>query len=194
MNTKSKKIAAMAASLAGNPEVEQRVLDAISANSMVSCLLAMRVKKCLTQEQVAQRMKCNPSKVSRMESGSDLQLKWADVVCYASAINMNMCVLFEDPSLPAAERIKQCVFSISEDLDKLTDLAKQVGGNDEIAKKIHQFSGEVLLNFLLRFKDHSEKLQSVVKLAPHQPHQAITLACASEQLLEKQSEEEPVSP
>ena len=190
MNTKSKNIAQMAAALADDPNMEQAVQDEIARNSMVSCLLSMRVSKKLSQEQVAESMGCHPSKVSRIESGSDRTLKWTDILLYASALNVSTCVLFEDPSLPAAERIKQCVFSIREHLNKLTELAGKVGANDEIAKKIHQFSGEVLFNFLVQYQDHSKELRSVIKLPPHP--KATLAVCGPESVSSKDVEEEPV--
>ena len=55
------------------------------------------------------------------------------------------------------------IFRIHESLNDLTALAKQVDPEDEIAQKIHQFSGEVLFNFLARYRDHSKELQSVLK-------------------------------
>jgi transcriptional regulator with XRE-family HTH domain len=176
MNTKSKTIAEMAAALADNPSVEQDVQKEIQRNAMVSYLLSLRVSKGLTQEQVATAMGCDASKISRLESGNDETLKWGDIADYTSALNVQMFVLVEDPTLPAAERIKQCVFSIHEHLNDLTELARQVGSDDKIARKINEFSGEVLFNFLLQYQDHRENLRSVFKFAPiNQP----TL-CASE--------------
>lgn len=180
MNTPNKTIANLAAELAGDPAVENKVEVEIAFNAMVSRLLAMRVAQGVTQQQLAKAMGCNPSKVSRMESGNDSTLKWMDVVCYIGALNMDMHVSFEDPSLPAADRIKHCVSDISEHLEELTTLAAQVGGNDEIAKKIHQFSGEVLLNFLVRYMDHSAKLRSVLKIPSSHSAQIAMPHCHSE--------------
>jgi transcriptional regulator with XRE-family HTH domain len=166
MKTKSKTIAQMAATLAEDPKVEQEVRDEIARNYMVSHLLSLRVSKGLTQEQIAQSMECDSSKVSRLESGNDENLRWPDIIGYAGALNVNLCVIIEDPTLPAAEQIKRCVYKISEHLKDLAELARKVGGDDDIAKKIHEFSGEVLLNFLLRYKDHNEDLRSFMKLTP----------------------------
>jgi transcriptional regulator with XRE-family HTH domain len=166
MNTKAKTIAQMAAALAEDPKVEQDVREEINRNLLVSYLLSLRVSKKLTQEQVATAMGCDASKISRIESGNDENLKWGDIAAYAGALNVNICVLFEDPNLPAAERIKRCVYKISEHLKKLAELARKVGGDDDIAKKINEFSGEVLLNFLLRYKDHHDEMKSFVQIAP----------------------------
>ncbi len=164
--TKFKTVAEAAAHLAEDPAVENRVTDEITRNEVVSALLEMRVAKGLTQEQIAKSMECDPSTISRIESGNDRQLKWEDIVGYVNALGVNMCFFFEDPSLPAAGRIKHLVFRIHEDLESLAELAKQVGGEDQIAKKIHQFYGEVLMNFLVKFKASHDKLSSIVKVNP----------------------------
>ena len=59
----------------------------------------------------------------------------------------------DDTELPAASRIKQCVFRIHDLMESLVDLAKEVDDDTDITDKIHQFYGEVLLNFLSRFED-----------------------------------------
>lgn len=107
----------------------------------------------MTQEQVAKAMNCDPSKISRMEAGNDAALRWADIVGYLQALNVTLSMVFDDPHLPASARIKQCVFKIHDDLEHLAALAKQVGGQDDIAKKIRQFYGDVLMNFLARYRD-----------------------------------------
>lgn len=166
MKTKFTSVAEAAAHLAEDAAVENRVNDEIARNTVVSALLEMRIAKGLTQEQVAESMGCDPSVISRMETDSDRQLKWADIAGYVKALNVDLCLFFEDHSIPAAGRIKHLVFRIHEDLESLAELAKQVGGEDEIAKKIHQFYGEVLMNFLVKFKKSADKLSTIVKINP----------------------------
>ena len=163
---KFKSVAEAAAALAENPKVKQSVEHEINCAGLIATLLELRVSKGLTQQQMAEAMGCDASKVSRMEAGHDFALKWADIVGYLGALNVGLHMVFEDPSLPAADRIKQHVFRIHDDLEKLAALAKQVGGEDEIAKKIHQFYGEVLINFLVRYKQNFNKLCAVVKVDP----------------------------
>lgn len=163
MNTRHKDAASAAAALTGNPAVGDQVRNEIKYSAVVAALLNMRVSRGLSQDQIAKSMKCDPSKVSRIEGGNDRNLKWMDIVGYVKAMNLNMCLTFEDPSLPAAERIKSRVFKIHSDLEELTTLAKKVGSDDKIAKKIHQFYGEVLLNFVVHYKDNFDQLCSVIK-------------------------------
>jgi transcriptional regulator with XRE-family HTH domain len=166
MNPKSRSIAQVAASLAENARAEHEIEEEISRSRLVSFLLSMRVAKKQTQEEIAATMSCDPSKVSRIESGNDDRLRWSDILKYSSALNLSISLLFEDPSIPVASRIKERVFRIKEDLDYLTRIANECGSDDQVAKKIHEFSGEVLFNFLVRYNQHSEELQSIFRVSP----------------------------
>jgi transcriptional regulator with XRE-family HTH domain len=165
MNTKFNNVADVAAQLAEDPGVAAEVKTEVLYNSMVSVLLGMRVAKGITQENVAKSMECDPSRISRLEAGNDRQLRWMDIVGYARALKVEMSVIFDDTGLPAAERIKDCVFRIDEDLEKLGMLAKELGGQDEITKEIDRFYRQVLFNFLARFKRNSERQGAVLRIS-----------------------------
>lgn len=166
MNTKStfNDTASAAAALAGNPAVEKDVQKEINRASVVARLISIRVAKGITQEQIAKQLDCDPSKISRLEAGNDLALRWIDLVGYASALGMGISLSFEDPDIPAATKIKQCVYGIQEGLEELSGLAKRLGADDEITQKIHQFYGEVLFNFLIRYKDGCDAIGMPIKI------------------------------
>jgi transcriptional regulator with XRE-family HTH domain len=156
-----------AAFLADDPAVKEKVESEINASTLVKALISMRVGKGLSQSEVAKTMGCTPSKISKLEAGKDSVLKWGDVCAYLSAIGMNLSLMFDDSSLPAAERIKQCVFRTHELLEDLAKLAEEVGDDAEITDKIHQFYGEVLFNFVTRFGDSYKRLTSIIKVPGH---------------------------
>jgi transcriptional regulator with XRE-family HTH domain len=166
MNTTFKSTAEAAAHLADNPQTAQAVKEEVFWNEMVSALLSMRISKEMTQEQIAESMKCDASKISRLESGNDRQLKWSDIVGYANALNVQMSIFFDDETLPAAARIKQCVFRIDDDLKKLAHMAQQFDGDAKIAERIASFYQEVLFNFLKRFSENRERLSNFIRIQP----------------------------
>ncbi|NTW34341.1 MAG: transcriptional regulator, partial [Bacteroidetes bacterium] len=65
--------------------------------------------------------------------------------------------------LPAADQIRQHVFSIHEKLESLIRITKEVDDDTEIVGKINQFYGEVLFNFLSKFESSHSKLRMVVE-------------------------------
>lgn len=160
-NLRSKSAGDAAAFLCGDETVKNLVEKEIERSWIVNKLLQMRIDKELSQKELAQQMGCDPSKISRMEAGNDLQLKISDIAQYASALGVKISMVFEDTTLPVAEQIKRSVFSIDEKLKQLVGLAKQVDGDEAIINAINSFYKEVLFNFLVRFKDSHEKLSIV---------------------------------
>jgi len=164
--SKFKSVADAAADLAGDQEVVERVKKEIRKNTLVSLLLETRIAKGITQEQVAQAMGCDPSTVSRIESDNDRQLKWDHIIGYVSALKLQLSIIIDDGALPAAEKIKQCVFKIDQDLKKLAELAHEVGGQDHIAQEINRFYVQVLWNFVTKFAENYNALPNVIKIPP----------------------------
>ncbi len=147
-----------AAFLTEDDVVKKEVEEEVENSQIVNSLLRLRVCKGVTQKELAERMGCHPSKISRMEGGNDLQLNMGDVLQYLSALGITMSLLFEDTSLPAAAQIKQHVYAIQEQLGMLVKIARQVDGDEEVITKIHAFCGDVLFDFLKRFKGRYEQL------------------------------------
>ena len=181
MKKQLKSVAETAALLAGDEQIKGKVEREILHSRMVTTLLQLRIQKGKTQKQVAEYMGCDPSKISKLEAGNDLQLKWIDIIGYLSALGVRIDILFEDPSIPVAGRIKQHVFAIDNLLRKLAQLAQEVGDDTKIVDKIHQFYGEVLFNFLRRFGDSYKKLLPFVKFDESELPEASSLPEGSQE-------------
>jgi transcriptional regulator with XRE-family HTH domain len=164
MSKKNTTTAMLAADLTGDPEVTARVAAHQAGMRFVRTLIDMRIEKKLSQRDLAKKMGVSPSKVCRMEASADKDLNLGDVMLYAKALGVNMSVLFDDPALPAADRIKHHVFAVHDLLEQLMKLAHQVGGDDSIRAKIKQFYGEVLFNFLRGLGDCFLKLPGVTPI------------------------------
>jgi transcriptional regulator with XRE-family HTH domain len=180
--TKFTNVAEAAAHLAEDPGMEQAVRNEIQAGELLSTLISMRVSKGLTQERIAASMQCDPSTVSRMESGSGRELKWSDIIGYLGAMpDVHMSIMFDDQSLPPETRIKQCVFQIDADLQKLARMAQQFDGDEQISGKVNQFYKEVLFNFLVRFLKNRERLSNFISIGPQKEPAALSDRTAAEQ-------------
>ncbi len=154
-----KSVAEAAAFLAVDDTVKNLVQDEIDNSQIVNNLLRLRLRKGVSQKELSKSMGCDSSKISRIEAGNDLQLKIGDISQYASALGVQMNLVFEDTTLPVAEQIKCSVFSIHEKLEQLVGLAKQVDGDETIINAINAFYKEVLFNFLVRFADSHGRLR-----------------------------------
>jgi len=177
MNTNFKNAAEAAAQLAGKPEMAEAVEREIRQSSLVSMLVEMRLDKQKTQEQVAESMGCDASKISRMESCSDSHLRLNDIMGYTDALGVQVSVMFDDSSMPASARVKQCVFQIDKDLKKLVQLAQEQDGDEDLANKISRFYKEVLVNFLLKYAESHERLRNFVPLKMTDPHSGHAEKC-----------------
>lgn len=178
MSKQFQSVAEAAAYLADDPKAKESVEHKARNSMLVRALLSIRIQKGVTQKHIADFLKCNPSKISKMESGNDLNFKWIDIIGYLAAMNMRTSILVDDQSLPAATRIKQYVYRIKDLLDSLATLAKEVDEDTDITEKIHQFYGEVLFNFLKEFDESYDKLRSVIKI----PEDEIKAATAQKKL------------
>ena len=179
-----RSVADAAAFLAGDDAVKNLVEEEIDRSQIVNSLLRLRLRKGISQKDLSKRMVCDSSKISRMEAGNDLQLKVCDIKQYASALGVDVNIIFEDKTLPVAEQIKSHVYSIHEQLAQLVGIAKQVDGDELIIGKINAFYGEVLLNFMLRFSDSHQKLRIV------SGHEITEQHAHEKRILEKDSSKE----
>jgi transcriptional regulator with XRE-family HTH domain len=169
MTRQLKSVAEIAAALAEDETIQQDVERLEQRSRIVTALVQMRVAKGISQKDIASAMSCDPSKVSRMENGYDDGLTVRDIAKYLGALKATMHVLIEDTDAPAAAQIKQHVFAIHRHLESLADLARSVDGDQSIVSKIHEFYGQVLLNFLMRFDDCYKKIRALVPITVGTP-------------------------
>ena len=147
----SHSVAEMAADILDDPSAKERVEKLISNRRLLEQLILQRLLREKTQTEVAKHMGCHTSKISRMEAGSDQDLKLGDILGYLSALDMNLSMILADPTSPIADRIKHAVFQIDDLLQELRDLAAPYD-DDKINEGIDRFYHEVLFNFIKNFK------------------------------------------
>ena len=137
--------------LTGDENILQEMEKHKRATNLVALLENERVRKKLTQKDIADRMGVSVSTVSRFEDTPDDELKLGDMKAYMAALGMNMSMLICEEKVPSAARIKHCVFEIQRLLTRLTEYAKNSHGDQELCDAISKFQGEVLFNFLMKY-------------------------------------------
>ena len=166
-------VAEVAGRLAGDPSVTARVEQRIAASEMVATLIGLRVKRKKTQTEIARHMGCTPGRISKLEGGSDENLKWTDIVGYVEATGMTMSFLVDDPELPQADKIKHYVFQIDKLLKDLAKWAVEVG-ETAIVEGVKTFNGDVLLNVSLRCDDNYNRLTPRIQIGVHRKSADLT--------------------
>ncbi len=152
MNAEKKSTASsVMAELCGDEAIVKAVEANLARTRLVTIMTAARVRKNMTQKEVADKIGTSVSKVSRLEASDDDDLKLGDVKSYLCALGLETSIAVFDKSLPTASRIKHCVFEIERLLNHLTSLARGCEDDKEIVDGIARFRGEVLFNFLIKY-------------------------------------------
>lgn len=117
-------VAEMIRDAAGDNEVATEIEHDIQRRTIVKHLMAMRAVKGLTQADIAQKMGCTQSRVSKLESGTDDDLKLADLRDYLHAIGHDIMLVFATRNTSLVSQIKWHVAMIKGGLQRLVGLAK----------------------------------------------------------------------
>jgi transcriptional regulator with XRE-family HTH domain len=122
---------------------------------IVKNLMVTRAGRGLSQTDLAQRMGCSQSRVSKLESSEDLDLTLGDLARYASAVGFRVAVALEPKDLAAVSRVKRLAFQIKDELDRLAGLAH---GDHQIAQGVAAFLNEAFFNLVDILQKSAEKL------------------------------------
>lgn len=126
----------------------------VSEKALAKTLFAMRCAEGLTQSEMASRLDCSQSRVSKLENANTDGIKVSDLIAYAQALSLNMSLNFYK-GMTAVECVKFHAIQIKKHLDHLAELAHR---DDAIFEGVKNFYGEYLLNILRLFEQSAEKL------------------------------------
>lgn len=140
--------------------VTQEIRDKIAAlknETKVALQLALlRQRANITQEEMAAHLKVTQSAISKLESGTDEELKLGEIAQYARAAGERICLGFGKP-LNHVESVKLHAVSIKQHLEALAKLANQ---HEEMEVEIKAFFGEAFFNILDILSACADKLPS----------------------------------
>ena len=129
--------------------------EQISNRRLVKALHAMRTAKGISQAEIAEKLDCSQSRVSKIENGEDGELRISELEAYARAMDRDLHVGFSKRGLTGLDRIKSHAFAIHRELCRMAELAE----NDEsIARGVVKTFNEVLFNQLNLLQLASAKL------------------------------------
>jgi transcriptional regulator with XRE-family HTH domain len=133
----------LAAAMGASAEFTKKLANELARRTIVDHLIALRGAKGFSQKDIADRMGCTQSKVSKLESSDDGDLKIDDLRQNASAIGLNMGLFLAERQLRALDRIKFHAFQIRNELSRLVELAK---GDSSITDGVAHVHGETCFN------------------------------------------------
>jgi transcriptional regulator with XRE-family HTH domain len=167
MGHKQYNVGALAAELCGDPEVEARVNAQAEKHRLIDSLISARIDAGVSQSGLARRIGCNPSKISRLESGWDAQLSIGDLVAYCLNLDMGVGIILDPKPKCKADRIKECVTQAHKLLGELSDLAEDTDDRG-IAMAIHEFQAKVLFDLLEKSSEYASRIISHINLLPEE--------------------------
>ena len=96
MRVVGKKYASVSALVRDTAEAEvANEFDKYQADRrLINCLTVVRCANEVTQVELAKRMDCAQSKVSKMESSTDADLNFGDIISYAHALKQSVSITF----------------------------------------------------------------------------------------------------
>ena len=97
----------MVAELADDPGAPERVEEQLRRTRIVRTLERERLRRNITQKDIAKSLGVSVSAVSRLEDMQDADIRLGDIVNYAGAIGLTVSLSMDDEKLPTTDRIKK---------------------------------------------------------------------------------------
>ena len=149
--------AEIAAELADDENIKQEVEELIEKSKLIKMMIQLRLAAGLSQKDVAEKMGCNQSTISRIEAGTQCDLKLGEFSRYLGAVGCTFSVLVDSPEEPIAFRIKHLVLATKGLLDTLTEIIEGSDGDKDLIQGMRDFRAETLFNMLVCFDAHDAR-------------------------------------
>jgi transcriptional regulator with XRE-family HTH domain len=137
-------VSKMVKGISSDKKFAEETVEYLSHRTLARFLSTLRCSAGLTQKDMAEKMACSQSKVSKLESSPDEKIAVKDLVQFARALDKRLAIGFENQDITIVEQIKRHVFSIKHLLDQLAVLAKD---DDAIDRGVSHFFMETAVNF-----------------------------------------------
>jgi len=125
-------------------EIREGIQKLAGTTRVVDELCLMRTRAGLTQAQIAERIGCTQSRISKLEGSVDRDLSLGEIFDYVKATGSQVSIGIGKP-LTHVQSVKSHAAGIRRHLTSLADLAKK---HDELEPEIQSFFGEAFFNLL----------------------------------------------
>ena len=126
-----------------------------SERQLVNALTVLRGVKGVTQSELAERMKCGQSKVSKMESSADAELNMGDFLNYARSLGHTVRISLSPEQGNGADNIRFHIACLKRELDRLVKLA---GKDHAIAEGVEKLAIETVRGLFATVEELLSKL------------------------------------
>jgi len=155
MTQAHKSVSDLVKSLASDEEFKQLAIDEIEGRQIAKLLFFLRCKRSLSQKEMAKKIGCSQSQISKIESSHNKDLSVKDLLAYGEVFDLQLDVGYNDPSTKIVDHIKYHAFKMKGALDRLCELAKD---DPALIKGVKNFFGEAFVNVLVLIAESYKKL------------------------------------
>lgn len=139
-------------------------LDALLAQrAIVKQLFALRSARGVSQAELASKMECSQSRISKLESGSDADLRLGDFAAYLDALDLDVRLVVQRKNHTLADQVKYHAFNIKRIVDRMATLA---GDDAPIAAGVFNFIRNAAANLEHFLRDSANKLKLPMQATP----------------------------
>ncbi|MCA8991946.1 MAG: helix-turn-helix domain-containing protein [Planctomycetaceae bacterium] len=163
MNTQSNSVLELLDAI-GDESLKEDAVERISERSIISDLIALRATHDVSQSDIAEKMGCTQSRVSKLERGIDSDLRLSDIAAYMACCGYTFSAHMIPSSWTLMDKIKHHAFQIVNELETMCKLSK----GDEVME-----AGAA--------RSHVETLTNLVKLVLES---AVKIPCVETRLSE----------
>ena len=122
---------------------------------LIRLLISLRGRMGLSQTDLAKRIGCTQSRVSKLEGSEDDEITFGDFRKYAAALGFSMQTSLMPKGVKTVDRVRFHALQIKNLVEKMAGLAEQ---DPAIAQGVSAFFGEAAFNLLLILQDAADKL------------------------------------
>ncbi|WP_417733991.1 helix-turn-helix domain-containing protein [Rosistilla oblonga] len=139
-------------------EFNQSVAREIQSRELVTSLIVLRHRAELTQAELAEKMGCTQSAISKLESSDDDSLRIGDLKSYLSAVDAQSHISLLPKSFKLADQVKYHCCRVN---DLIHELATLTDRDEKLGLGVSQFFGEAFCNMFRFFESAQARIQSV---------------------------------
>ena len=140
------------------------IVERIASRQIIKRLLALRATRGMSQKEVANRMNCSQSRISKLENGVDDDIRFGDMRDYLNAIDHDMSLFICPKQWESFQQIKFSAFRIRECLGQLVEMA---GDDPAIVQGVSKAHVETIVNLIKLVVDSAKDLPSFAQSLPN---------------------------
>ncbi|MGR3218434.1 MAG: helix-turn-helix domain-containing protein [Candidatus Anammoxibacter sp.] len=161
-----KNVADMVSDLSEDDKFKNNLLQDMKNKTISRLLFTLRCSRNLTQKELATKIGCTQSSISKIESAHDSDVTVKNLTDYGNALNIQLEIGFRNKKVRVASLINYHTKKLTEHLDKLTELS----GNDATMLRgaYEVFAGtlEGIKKSVSKFSTKTKESQTTIHVSP----------------------------